>query len=259
MKPGSDSSEQSLEYAEGRKKQRGGGSCLSRSLPCFQRFLLTLEVLLTLWSALVFEGWWLGPPLKRKVGNFSGALAQHHTPTAEQNPLQLNNSEGNTAFSPSNASGDRTWKGAVTTHTSRSSLPSFRPHCSAGDPALTWLTKMPVLFPPTIVMSSARPARLCFGEVGGLEVAQVRGLLRDMEAIKRCHFRWNNRMETWQKNSASNPSLMCVYLGTSQVESGEETSGMWTRSGGKRCELREFQESHREDSLGSTGNTTAVR
>lgn len=56
MKPGADSSEQSLEYAEGRK-ERGDGWYLSRSLPCFQRFFFFyLEVLLTLWAALVFEG-----------------------------------------------------------------------------------------------------------------------------------------------------------------------------------------------------------
>lgn len=55
---------------------------------------------------------------------------------------------------------------------------------------------------------------------------------------------------------ASNPSLMCVYLGTLEVGSADETSGMRTRSGGKRCELREVQESHREGSLCSTGNTT---
>lgn len=60
------------------------------------------------------------------------------------------------------------------------------------------------------------------------------------------------------ENSASNP-LMCVYLGTVEVGSGEQASGMWTRSGGKRCELRELQESHREGSLCSTGNTTVVR
>lgn len=52
--------------------------------------------------------------------------------------------------------------------TSSSSLPSFSPYCSAGEPALTWLTKIPVRFPPTMVMSSARLALLCFGEVGGL-------------------------------------------------------------------------------------------
>lgn len=40
MKPGADSSEQSLEYAEGRK-ERGDGGYLSRSLLCFQRFFLT--------------------------------------------------------------------------------------------------------------------------------------------------------------------------------------------------------------------------
>lgn len=34
--------------------------------------------------------------------------------------------------------------------------------------------------------------------------------------------------------------------------------GMWTRSGGKRCEDSELQESHREGSLCSTGNTTGV-
>lgn len=54
----------------------------------------------------------------------------------------------------------------------------------------------------------------------------------------------------------SNPSLMCVYLGTLEVASGEETTGMWTRSGGKRCELRELQESHREGSLCPTGKST---
>lgn len=61
----------------------------------------------------------------------------------------------------------------IAAHTSSSSLPSFRPHSSAGDPALTWLTKIPVLFPPTIVISSARLARLCFGEVDGLEVGEL--------------------------------------------------------------------------------------
>lgn len=65
----------------------------------------------------------------------------------------------------------------IATHTSSSSLPSFRPHSSAGDPALTWLTKIPVLFPPTIVISSARLARLCFGEVGVLEIGELWGIL----------------------------------------------------------------------------------
>lgn len=57
--------------------------------------------------------------------------------------------------------------------------------------------------------------------------------------------------------SMSNQSLMCVYLGTLAAGPGEDTSDMWTTSGGKRCELREFQESHRQGSLCSTGNTTA--
>lgn len=56
MKPGADSSEQSLEYAEGRK-QRGDGWYLSRSLPGSRGFFFfNLEVLLTLWAALVFKG-----------------------------------------------------------------------------------------------------------------------------------------------------------------------------------------------------------
>lgn len=67
----------------------------------------------------------------------------------------------------------------IQTHTSSSSLPSFSPHCSAGEPALTWLTKIPVRFPPTIVISSARLALLCFGEVGGLEDGELEGMLRD--------------------------------------------------------------------------------
>lgn len=65
------------------------------------------------------------------------------------------------------------------THTSSSSLPSFSPHCSAGESALTWLMKIPVAFPPTIVISSARLAFRCFGEVGGLEEGERGGILRD--------------------------------------------------------------------------------
>lgn len=66
-------------------------------------------------------------------------------------------------------------------HTSSSSLPSFSPHCSAGEPAVTWLTKIPVRFPPTIVISSARLwlALLCFDKVGGLEDGEQGGILRD--------------------------------------------------------------------------------
>lgn len=128
----------------------------------------------------------------------------------------------------------------MTTHTSSSSLPSFRPHCSARDPALTRLTKIPVLFPPTTVMSSARLARLCLGEVGGLEVGTLKGM-----GMRR------------QKQEASEGSGgKSIYLGSLEVGPGEETWGMWTRSGGKRSELRELQESQREGSLCSTGNTT---
>lgn len=52
--------------------------------------------------------------------------------------------------------------------TSSNSLPSFRPHCSAGEPALTLLTKMPVRLPPMMVMSSARQPLPLLGMVGGL-------------------------------------------------------------------------------------------
>lgn len=67
----------------------------------------------------------------------------------------------------------------IQTHTSSSSLPSFSPHCSAGEPALTWLTKIPVPFPPTIVISSARLALLYFGVAGGLEDGEWGGILKD--------------------------------------------------------------------------------
>lgn len=58
---------------------------------------------------------------------------------------------------------------SVQTRTSSSSEPSFSPHCSAGEPAFTWLTKIPVRFPPAMVISSARLALLSFGELEGLE------------------------------------------------------------------------------------------
>lgn len=67
----------------------------------------------------------------------------------------------------------------IQTHTSSSSLPSFSPHCSAGEPALTWLTKIPVPFPPTIVISSARLALLYFGVAGGLEDGEWGGILKN--------------------------------------------------------------------------------
>lgn len=58
---------------------------------------------------------------------------------------------------------------AALTRTSSSSLPSFSPHCSAAEPCLTWLTKIPVPFPPTTVMSSARLDLCCVGVEGGVE------------------------------------------------------------------------------------------
>lgn len=86
----------------------------------------------------------------------------------------------------------------IATHTSSSSLPSFRPHISAGDPALTWLTKIPVLFPPTIVISSARLARLFFGEVDALKIGELWGILKDMEVVK-----------TTEKRQYSAAQLLC--------------------------------------------------
>lgn len=44
---------------------------------------------LTLRVGLVFKRRRLRPPLKRKVGYFSGALVQQHTAPPKQNPLQL--------------------------------------------------------------------------------------------------------------------------------------------------------------------------
>lgn len=43
--------------------------------------------------------------------------------------------------------------------------------------------KIPVAFPPTIVISSARLAFLCFGEMGGLEEGERVGILRDLEEL----------------------------------------------------------------------------
>lgn len=47
------------------------------------------------------------------------------------------------------------------------------------EPARTWLIKIPVWFPPTIVISSARLALPGFGEVGGLEDGEMGGMLKD--------------------------------------------------------------------------------
>lgn len=58
---------------------------------------------------------------------------------------------------------------AALARTSSSSLPSFSPHCSAAEPCLTWLTKIPVPFPPTTVMSSARLDLCRVGVEGGVE------------------------------------------------------------------------------------------
>lgn len=44
---------------------------------------------LTLWVALEFKCWRLGPPLQRKVGHLSSALTQQHTSPTKQDLLQL--------------------------------------------------------------------------------------------------------------------------------------------------------------------------
>lgn len=50
---------------------------------------------LTVCVVLVFQCWKLSPPLQREVGHLSSALIQHHTPSAKQDPLQLNRTETN--------------------------------------------------------------------------------------------------------------------------------------------------------------------
>lgn len=44
---------------------------------------------LTLWVALEFKCWRLGPPLQRKVGHLSSALTQQHSSPTKQDLLQL--------------------------------------------------------------------------------------------------------------------------------------------------------------------------
>lgn len=131
---------------------------------------------LTLWVGPVFEGLGLSPPLQGEVSHFCSALTQQDTAATGQNLLQLDNTRtwGQEFFRCLCMSKKKKNLWNISdyrprTHTSSSSLPSFRPHCSAGEPDLTWLTKIPVRFPPTMVMSSARLAFPGLGEVQGLE------------------------------------------------------------------------------------------
>lgn len=150
------------------------------------------------------------------MGYLSGGLAERHAATTKQDLLQLDNAwrrnmrgqlgcshkESHrtvTCMCPNSTHRSISWSppplckactstqsSNVTcvlhrdTRTSSNSLPSFSPQSSAGEPALTWLTKIPVWFPPTIVISSARLALLIFGERGGLEGGERKGVLRDV-------------------------------------------------------------------------------
>lgn len=153
---------------------------------------------LTLWVALEFKCWRLGPPLQRKVGHLSSALTQQHTSPTKQDLLQLKTAGQKLHvilqphFRRSKGTHLSLWDtyfhmhtlkvliyDLMQTPTSSSSLPSFSPHCSAGEPALTWLTNIPVWLPPMMVMSSARLGLLCFGEVGGLGDGEQCRFLRD--------------------------------------------------------------------------------